>query len=139
MALVSSNLRLGLWAAILLGSLLSARPSMASCGDYLSSNLGHSDIGLVRSMHNHAGSDFGRSSDNRDAKPKGLTKKRCFSCRGATIPLSTVYLGSDWRFDSACLHLSEYKESHRVKFAPVESLGDLLAGFYPAVLRPPIS
>ncbi|MFO0941135.1 MAG: hypothetical protein U0930_10235 [Pirellulales bacterium] len=114
---------------ILVGQLFLSSTLWAQCGDYLTSRFSHHDATEART----------NSADGTYSPSKSPTKK-CYSCRGATIPATVPFTPASLRVDiKALVQLDDqnFSASYRIGFYD-QSL-EAIEGFYPSLLRPPIA
>lgn len=121
--------RVGMLFCVLVGQLFLSSSLWAQCGDYLTSRFSH-----------HDALDSGNTSTDGKHLPGKTPTKKCYSCRGATVPPTVPFTPSSLRVDiKALVHGDDenYSANYRIGFYD-QSL-EAIEGFYPSLLRPPIA
>lgn len=119
-----------------------AQQADASCGDYLQHRfgVGHSD---VASSSNGVSTGFQNSREYtkyRSATPVPA-QKRCYSCRGATMPVSVPVAPPQVRVEYLATMSADSEDCSTASFSNLvgKELPNISEGAYPSLLRPPIS
>lgn len=118
------------------------RQASASCGDYLQHRFGSeqnhgapaSSVGSIGFLKSREHTKF------RSATPVPA-QKRCYSCRGATLPVSVPVATPQDRVEYLATMTDDSDDCSTTSFSNLvgNELPNISKGAYPSLLRPPIA
>lgn len=114
----------------------------ASCGDYLQHRfgVGHNDVASSWNVDSIGLENSRDLSKNRSVTPVPA-QKRCYSCRGATVPVSVPVAPPQVRIEYLATMSDDSEDCSMASFSNLvgNELPNISEGAYPSLLRPPIA